>query len=273
MQQVMNVTGTAFVVAEFRAEENEAAEPLYRDLVVKLFLNEATRAAAERVASAFPLMKEMVKIRTKYFDEMLERQILAGCRQVVMLGSGLDTRAVRKAAPDLKYYEVDDGATLAMKQARMKGHGIEANITFIAGNYVTDGLMPLLKQNGLDPMLPTYIIWEGNTMYLTAEDGMSVMGHLKGGLRTFCLSFDYFTRSIIANSTGVLGLTRMSENFARMGAPWVTGFDDIFKLARDAKLRVVEGFSTGELYRLYRPAAPTRPIFGPYYSVCTLASL
>jgi len=76
MQQVRNVTGTAFVVAEFRAEENDAADPLYRDLVVNLFLNEATRAAAERIASAFPLMKEMVKIRTKYFDEMLEKQIL-----------------------------------------------------------------------------------------------------------------------------------------------------------------------------------------------------
>ena len=273
MQQVRNVAGTAFVVAEFRAEENEAAEPLYRDLVVKLFLNEATRAAAERVDSAFPLMKEMVKIRTKYFDEMLERQILAGCRQIVVLGAGLDTRAVRKAAPDLKYFEVDDGATLAMKQARMKRHGIDANVTFIAGNYVTDGLMPLLKQNGLDPMLSTYIIWEGNSMYLPAEDGMAVMGHLKGGLRTFCLSFDYLAPSIIGKTTGELGLTRMNENFARMGAEWVTGFDDIYQLARDANLRVVEGFSTGELYRLYRPAAPTQPVFGPYYSVCTLASL
>jgi O-methyltransferase involved in polyketide biosynthesis len=190
-----------------------------------------------------------------------------------VLGAGLDTRAVRKAAPDLKYFEVDDGETLAMKQARMKGHGIEANVTFIAGNYVTDGLMPLLMQNGLDPMMATYIIWEGNTMYLPGKDGMAVMGHLKDSLRTFCLSFDYFARSIITHTTGELGLTRMSENFSSMGAPWVTGFDDIYQLARDAKLRVVEGFTTGELYRLYRPATPTQPAFGPYYSVCTLASL
>ena len=46
MPEVKNVSGTAFVVAEFRAEENDEAYPLYRDSVVELFLNEQTRQAA-----------------------------------------------------------------------------------------------------------------------------------------------------------------------------------------------------------------------------------
>src|SRR3954465_7324239 len=41
-----NVTGTAFVVAEYRAEENYAVNPLYRDDVVGLFLSAASRRAA-----------------------------------------------------------------------------------------------------------------------------------------------------------------------------------------------------------------------------------
>ena len=66
MEQIKNVTGTAFVMAEFRAEENDATDPLYRDPVVHLFLNEKIQQAAEHIATGFPLMKEMVKIRTRY---------------------------------------------------------------------------------------------------------------------------------------------------------------------------------------------------------------
>ena len=86
MAQIKDVTGTAFVVAEFRAEENSEATPLYRDSVVGLFLNEDTRMAAERVAASFPPVKDLVKIRTKYFDDVLETQILLRVRQVVILG-------------------------------------------------------------------------------------------------------------------------------------------------------------------------------------------
>lgn len=34
MAETKNVTGTAFIVAEFRADENSAAEPLFRDEIV-----------------------------------------------------------------------------------------------------------------------------------------------------------------------------------------------------------------------------------------------
>ena len=54
MAQIKNVPGTAFVVAEFRAEENDEAQPLYRDSIVKLFLSEDSKQAAERVAAGFP---------------------------------------------------------------------------------------------------------------------------------------------------------------------------------------------------------------------------
>lgn len=45
MSRIKDVSGTAFVVAELRAEENDAARPLYRDSVVGLFLNEESRDA------------------------------------------------------------------------------------------------------------------------------------------------------------------------------------------------------------------------------------
>jgi len=274
MSEIRNVTGTAFVVAEFRAQENEAACPLYRDPVVGLFLGEGSRQAATRVATGFPLVSEMVKIRTRYFDDMLERQLSSGCRQVVLLGAGLDTRAIRKPAADVTYFEIDDAATLSHKQGCFAEHGIEANVRFIAGNYVTDGLIPLLARAGFDPALPTHVIWEGNTMYLPVESGKAIMEQLRDNLRSFCLSFDYLAKAVITKTTGEAGLTRMADGFANMGAPWITGFDNIRAFARDLKLRVIDDLTTGALYRRYRRLASThRPAFGPYYSVCTVAPM
>jgi hypothetical protein len=87
------------------------------------------------------------------------------------------------------------------------------------------------------------------------------------------LSFDYLAKAVITKTTGDAGLTRMAEGFANMGAPWVTGFDNIRALAKDLKLRVIDNFMSGDLYRGYRPfASSDRPIFGPFYSICTLGS-
>ena len=79
MSTIENVTGTAFVVAEFRADENTGAVPLYHDPVVRLFLNEETRRAAARVASRFPPARDLIQIRTKYFDDTLEKNLRLGC--------------------------------------------------------------------------------------------------------------------------------------------------------------------------------------------------
>jgi methyltransferase (TIGR00027 family) len=271
MTEITNVTGTAFVVAEYRDEENRAARPLYRDNVVSLFLSPESRRAADRAAAGFPLVKELVKLRTRYFDDMLERQIALGCRQVVLLGAGLDTRAVRKSSVGVTYFEIDDAATLKLKHARLAEHGIRGDTRFIAGNYVSDGLMTLLLTHGFDPELPTYLIWEGNTMYLPLACDEAILRELGANMKRFRLSFDYFAEAMIAKRTGVPGLTRMTTNFESMNAPWITGFDDIEALAGEAGLRVIENVTTAELHRIYRPQTPD-PAFGPFYSICTLAS-
>lgn len=273
VEQIKNVTGTAFVVAEFRAEENDEECPLYRDPIVGIFLSAESKRAASTVAAGFPATPEMVKIRTRYFDDVLERQLSSGCRQVVLLGAGLDTRAIRKSASHVTYFEIDDGATLAMKQARLQELAVGENIKFIAANYVTDGLIKLLLDNRFDPLLSTYIIWEGNTMYLPNDSNKAIMEQLRDNLQDFRLSFDYLAGTVITKTTGEAGMTRMAENFANMGAPWVTGFDNIAAVAGGVKLRVIDNWATGELHRAYRPGALSAPpVFGPYYSVCTLAS-
>jgi methyltransferase (TIGR00027 family) len=272
MSQIENVSGTAFVVAEYRAEENRETAPLYRDLVVELFLNTDSRDAAERLAVRFPPVKEMVKIRTRYFDDALEEHLLLQFRQVVILGAGLDTRAVRKQTPGVTYFEIDDPATLKWKQTCYERHGIDANVKLIPGNYVTDGLIDLLEENGFDFDVPTYFIWEGNVMYLPLDAVKRVLTELTTHLKRFRVSCDYMAEAVISKTTGDAGVTTLVESFAAMGAPWLSGIRDIETFARELGLDLVENFQTAELSRTYRHDLPmASPIFG-FYSVCTLGS-
>jgi len=272
MSRIKDVSGTAFVVAEFRAEENRAAAPLYLDSVVELFLTEDSRDAAGRVAASFPHVKDMVRIRTKYFDDTLEKYLLSQVGQVVILGAGLDTRAARKQTAGVTYFEIDDPATLMLKQTCYDRHGIDVNVTFIPGNYVTDGVIRLLTQNGFDPDVPTYFIWEGNTMYLPLKSVEHILTELRRSVRRFRLSCDYLAEAVIAKTTGDAGITRLVESFAKMGAPWLSGIGDIESLARALNLKVVDNFKTSQLAQTYGFGRPMpSPIFD-FYSVCTLGS-
>ena len=270
MAKIENVGGTAFVVAEFRAEENTSTEPRYQDAIVELFLNEETKRAAGRVAASFPPVKDLVKIRTKYFDDMLEQQLHSDLRQVVILGSGLDTRAVRKRADAVTYFEIDEAATLAIKKNCYAEQGFDLNVKFIDGNYMTDGLIDLLTQNDFDFDAPTYFIWEGNTMYLPLEGMKRILTELRSWVKQFRLSFDYMAESVISKTTGDAGITRLVESFANMGAPWLSGIRDVQALAADLDLNVIENFPTAELHQAYWSDRLTAsPIFN-FYSVCTL---
>src|SRR5262245_44446199 len=172
---IKDVSGTAFVVAEYRDEENREAAPIYYDPVVRLFLSDASRQAAARVSSRFPAVRDMVKTRTRYFDDMLDAQIAAGIGQVVVLGAGLDTRAVRKRSPGVRYFEIDDPATMALKRRCYANAQIDAGVRLIPGNYVTDGLIELLQSNGFAFDVPTYLIWEGNVMYMPLANDKQTM--------------------------------------------------------------------------------------------------
>ena len=270
MARIENVSGTAFVVAEFSADENIAASPLYRDPVVGLFLNDETRHAAGLVAASFPPVRDLVKIRTKYFDEVLDTELRSRVRQVVILGAGLDTRAVRKPADAVSYFEIDAAATLELKRTRYQECGVEANVKFVPGNYVTDGVIALLARTDFDFDLPTYLIWEGNTMYLPLDATRAVLAELNQHVTRFHVSFDYMAEAVVSRTTGDAGITRLVESFATMGAPWLSGISDIHALASDLGLTLVESLTTGELHQRYWRGRPmASPIF-QFYSVCTL---
>ncbi len=268
-----NVTGTAFIVAEFRAEENEEAIPLYTDRVVKIWLNEETKKLASQIAQSSPAAKEMVKLRTKYFDDVLSNQILGGCKQVVILGSGLDTRAARINGEKVTYFEIDARATLQLKEETLKANKVTANVRYLPGDYVKDGLIPLLKQSEFDFARPTYFLWEGNTTLLGKKDVIFVLEQIRDNVHNFRLSFDYMSEKVILRTTGYQDINDYIDKYESMYAPWITGFENIATLADELNLKVIENFSTADLHAEYRPGRSLESNLFKFYFVCTLENV
>ncbi len=272
MIEIQDLVGTAFIVAEYRARENAEQNPLYRDPIVPLFLSEQTLQAADRIAGDFPPAVQGVRLRTRYFDDRLDEQLGRGCRQVVIPGAGLDTRGVRKQQPGVTYFEIDDADILNFKQTRLAEAGIKARAVFIPGNYVTDGLLRLLAANGFDFDLPTYIIWEGNTMYLNRPAVLKVLTDLRSSLSKLAISFDYTTEAVIAYATGDERISAFVRHFAEMGAPWSFGIDDLDTLASETGLTVVDNVKVAELFHTFWPNRQLGSKFYHNYALCTLAA-
>ena len=270
MSRIKDVAGTAFVVAEFRARENAEPHPLYVDRIVPIFLDERTKQAADAIAAGFPAAEKNVRLRTRYLDDRLDEQLARGCRQVVILGAGLDTRAVRKRSPGVAYFEIDDPSTVSFKQARLAERGIDAPINFIAGNYVAAGVLPLLESNGFRCDLPSFFVWEGNTMYLTKAAAIKVLRDLKERVRQFSISFDYVDEAVVARTTGEQQTTAFVERFAAMGAPWHYGIDVLEVLAGETAMTVADAMTIAELHREFWPERPLDSIIYEHYAVCTL---
>ena len=270
MSPIKHVTGTAFVVAEFRARENDEPHPLYVDRVVPIFLDARTKAAADKISAGFAAAEMNVRLRTRYLDDRLDKQLADGCRQVVILGAGLDTRAARKRSDGVAYFEIDDASTVDFKRRRLAERGVEAPTTFVAGNYVTSGVLPLLEAHGFNRDLPSFFIWEGNTMYLTEADALKVLRDLKAGVRRFSISFDYMDKAVVAKTTGETAATIFVERFAEMGAPWHYGIDDLNSVAAETGLTVADATTVAGLHRKFWPKRPEESIIYQHYCLCTL---
>ncbi len=273
MSNLKNVSGTAFVIAAFREEENEADNPLYTDKIVNLFLNDEIKETAKSIAQNFPAAKEMIKLRTKYFDDVLSQQIHLGYQQVVILGSGLDTRSVRQNVPDVRYFEIDDGATLGLKEDTLNKNNILANVHYIPGDYVKEGLVSLLKQNQFNFELPTFLLWEGNTTLIKKEDVISVLNQIRDNFNNFRLSFDYMSDKVILRTTGYEDINDYIDRYEKLYTPWITGFESIEPLAQVSGLNILENLSMTALFHKYRPNRSLESNLFYFYFVCTLERL
>lgn len=131
------------------------------------------------------------------------KKIRQGVKQVVILGSGLDTRPLRLASDHVKFYEVEQKHVLQYKAEQIEQFGYHQNSQFIHADYTDVDVVAMLLERGLDPELETFFLWEGNIFYLKYENICHVLENLRQGLTRFELAFDYLSHKLICPQHGI----------------------------------------------------------------------
>ena len=148
--------------------------------------------------------------RTAFFDEALASAVDPTgphpAQQVVFLGAGWDTRAYGALRDrPVRVFEVDTPATQRAKTQALERAGIDAShVTFVETDFGQTSWLDALLVRGFDPALPTFILWEGVTMYLDEETVQTTLRKVSGlavGSRIAfdTMSLEYF-RGSLANT-------------------------------------------------------------------------
>lgn len=182
-----SVGSTAVMVAAARARETESADPLIRDPYARAlvagagagmwenFLDDSVveriKSADPEIAAIFENMLGYQAVRTHFFDAFFAGAVAAGIRQVVILASGLDSRAYRLEWPaGTVVYEIDQPKVLEYKAAALAERGAEP--TAVRREVPIDlrqDWPAALKAAGFDTTRPAAWLAEGLLMYLPAD--------------------------------------------------------------------------------------------------------
>ncbi|MFF5295284.1 class I SAM-dependent methyltransferase [Paractinoplanes globisporus] len=221
------VEGTAFGVGLLRAIEGrvDPGRRLFEDPVAERLLTgwpawvvrhrTARRAFMPLMELAAPGFFGGVVCRTRVIDDACRETLVAGVRQVVILGAGMDTRPYRMAAMrTARVWELDLPRVQAAKRARLGDP--PGQVRYVPIDLAEGSLRETLAASGHDADLPTLVLCEGVTQYLprTVVDSIfAYAGSLPTGSR---LVFTYLPKTVLDDPEQARRVRRFH---------WQTGFD------------------------------------------------
>lgn len=179
---VSSVGTTAVITAQMRALESARPDRLFSDdlagdLVAAAGLG-IENVTLEQVEGQRVYVSQSV--RTHYLDSWCARLLAnKAIRQVVILGAGLDTRALRLGWLDngVSVFEIDR-ADMADLKATGLGIGPDKNWHGIAADLTSDAWTEALTAAGFDTTAPTIFISEGLFMYLEESANQRIIERL-----------------------------------------------------------------------------------------------
>jgi methyltransferase (TIGR00027 family) len=109
--------------------------------------------------------------RSRIAEDALSKAVEKGVRQVVILGAGLDTFALRNPHGEIRIYEVDHPATQAGKRERLAEAQIALPpwLIFVPVDFERDNVGEKLVAAGFQQNSPALFTWLGVVPYLTED--------------------------------------------------------------------------------------------------------
>ncbi len=236
--------------------------PVYR------VLSRAPRLARRLFDRSVPGAVAYFNARTRHIDAIVRERIAAGLDQLVVLGAGFDSRAMRFDAQlgQARVFEVDVADVIALKGRHLAaaGRNMPRRVVQVAIDFSTERLDKLLS-HGFRQAARTLFLWEGVTTYLRDDDVTGVLRFVRehGGPGS-TLVFDYVTRAFFEGDHSGYGSRQLARGWRRMGNVNRSAIASVHDRLAPFGLTVLSDLGPAELERLYSTAAgqPPRRVWG-----------
>lgn len=183
-----------------------------------------------RFANLHPLvsiMRLFTMARIRIAEDALSSAVDRGVRQIVILGAGLDTFALRNphAARQVRVFEVDHPATQAWKRQRLAeaGLALPQGLTFVPVDFERDDLAEKLADAGFRRDAPAFFTWLGVVPYLTENAIGGTLDYL-ASIPNAELVFDYMEASEAFSKEIRDVIATRTEELGKTDEPWVSRF-------------------------------------------------
>lgn len=206
---------------------------IFRDEWAVFFLDERRRRmAANRDAMGTDITRasrSTVCARSTVTEEEIDAFVAAGGAQLVVLGAGYDSFALRRGdlAADLTVFEVDHPSTQRAKREALAAGGVSepAHARFVPVDFEVDRLEAELAKAGWRRDRPTFFSWLGVTMYLTDAATFATLELAASCAKGSAIVFQYSVTGPTVEAGDLEIRDRASQGVAAGGEPWINFYD------------------------------------------------
>jgi len=166
--------------------------------------------------------------RSRIAEDALSGAVERGIRQIVILGAGLDTFALRSphGARQIRIYEVDHPATQAWKRQRLAEAQLALPpwLIFVPVDFERDDLGERLVGAGFEQNSPAFFTWLGVVPYLTEDTIGGTLDYI-ASIQNSEVVFDYMEPPQAFSEEIRELVTARTEQLEKMDERWASRFE------------------------------------------------
>jgi methyltransferase (TIGR00027 family) len=225
---------------------------IFRDPFAASILDGETLARLGEIAAdpAQRPMRLFIAARSRFSEDTLAACVARGVRQIVVLGAGLDTFALRNPHAGVRVFEVDYPATQGWKRERLTqaGFTVPSSLTFAPVDFERQSLAEGLAAAGFQADRPAFFQWLGVVPYLTREAVAATLDFI-GRVPESEVVFDYAEPLENYPDGRREHVMAVAARAAALGEPWLSLFDppDLSGMLREKGFVTIEDLGLADI--------------------------
>jgi methyltransferase (TIGR00027 family) len=208
-----------------------------------------------------PGIYEYVLARTKLLDEVFVHALESHFSQIVVLGAGMDTRALRFRSRNegTTIFELDIRTTQQPKLEILdrKGVTLPEELICVPIDFDRENLSEVLLAAGYRENQRSLFLWEGVTMYLSSDAVDGTLAFIRdSGAEGSMVIFDYIYASVLRQENRFYGEREIFDTVSRAGEGWTFAVEEgeIEEFLSESGFRILSHHTPADLEKAYLTA-------------------